>query len=273
MTTATTAFVAKILAAKGYRVIAGADRPITGGAADSRRVQHGNLFAAFRGEHVDGSEYVPAAIAAGAAAIVCERAPATIPADVTVAVVADTRVALKELARAWRDTCPARVVGITGTVGKTTAKEAIASTLATRFAVHRSPGNMNSREGLPLALLSLGQEHQFSVLEMAMDSPGEILELCEVARPEIGVVLNIGLTHVSKLGSLEAIAREKLSLVRTLPASGTAILNADDALVDAVAPELACRTIRFGRPGTGATLTWSNTEDGGLDGVQFEVSF
>ncbi len=268
----TTGFVATTMGDRGYEVVPGTDRPITGGSPDSRTVRPGDLFAAFRGENRDGNDFVRDATAAGAVAVVCERLPEHLPEDVTAVISPDTRVAMKEVASAWRDTCGARVVGITGTVGKTTAKEAVATLLESRFAVHRSPGNMNSREGLPLALLTLHPDHEISVLEMAMDSPGEILELCEVARPDVGVLLNIGLTHVSKLGSIGAIEKEKLSLVRYLSPDGTAILNVEDARVAGVAGTLACREIGFGPDPATADLVWSNVDDCGLDGVRFDVS-
>ena len=269
----TTGFVARVMTEHGYLVIPGTNRPISGGASDSRLVRSGNLFAAFRGESLDGNDFVEQAIQAGASAVICEKQATEVPSDVTVITVPDTRAGIKDLAHAWRSTSNARVIGITGTVGKTTAKEAVAATLGVKHRVHRSAGNMNSREGLPLALLTLRKDDEISVLEMAMDSKGEILELCQVAAPSIGVVLNIGLTHVSRLGSPDAIAREKLSLPRFLPNSGTAILNAKDPAVDSVAKELRCRVIRFGSQDSGASLIYSDLEDCGLGGYSFSVSF
>ena len=213
----TTAFLAESMHAHGYRVIEGAAAPITGGAADSRLTQPGDLFAAFRGERLDGNDFVDEAMTQGAAAAVCERAPGGDWPDRTLAIVDDTRTAMAELARDWRRSCGVRVAGITGTVGKTTAKELTASALEKHFRTHHSPGNLNSREGLPLALISLQRDHEVSVLEMAMDSEGEIAELCAIAEPSVGAVLNIGATHLEKLGSMEAIEREKLSLARGLP--------------------------------------------------------
>ncbi|HET7738301.1 MAG TPA: UDP-N-acetylmuramoyl-tripeptide--D-alanyl-D-alanine ligase, partial [Tepidiformaceae bacterium] len=180
--------------------------------------------------------------------------------------------ALHQLARAWLDVCKPRVIGITGTVGKTTAKELAAATLRTRIATHWSQGNFNSREGLPLAVMSLRNGDRVSVLEMGMDSPGEIVQLCETARPEVGVVLNIGLTHVSKLGSIEAIAQEKLSLARWLPETGTAILNADDTRIAAALGSIRARTITFGASPS-ATLQLRDTVDRGLEGTRFTVTY
>lgn len=268
----TTGWVARTLRERGSEVHAGPDVSIRAGAADSRLVQPGDLFAAFRGESLDGNEFVGAALAAGAVAVVCERAPDELPANATVAVVDDTTAAMHALARAWREECGPRVIGITGTVGKTTTKELTAAALRTRLSTHWSTGNFNSREGLPLALMSLHRDHEVSVLEMGMDSPGEIELLCETARPDIGVVLNIGLTHVSKLGSIDAIAREKLSLPRWLSAAGTAVLNADDPRVIAAAPELRARVISFGESPE-ATLRATSIADRGLAGTKIAVSY
>lgn len=270
----TTTFVTNEMRRRGYTVIEGPETPIEAGAADSRNVRPGDLFCAFPGEETDGNLYVTAALEAGAAAVVCSRAPERDYPDQTIVIAPDTTKAIGELAGAWRDYCNPRVIGITGTVGKTTAKDLTATALATRFRTHRSKGNLNSREGLPLALLSLHRDHEVSVLEMAMDSKGEIRYLSSIAKPEIGAVLNVGLTHVSKLGSIEAIAEEKLSLVRGLASWGTAIINADDPRVAASREGLPCRVIAFGATvkGEGA-LRCETPTDNGLDGTEFNVSF
>ncbi len=268
----TTGFVAKEMSAAGYRVIAGPDLEVTGGAADSRRVRPGDLFTAFRGENVDGNAFVGDALGAGAVAAICERPPAGDWPGATIVVAPEATVAVGRLAHAWRQECNPRVVGITGTVGKTTAKDLAAAVIGRRFNTHKSEGNLNSREGLPLALMSLRRDHQVSVLEMAMDSRGEIFELCAIARPEVGIVLNVGLTHVEKLGSIEAIQEEKLALARYLPPTGTAIINADDPLVAPVAGELGCRVISFGECRR-ATLRRGPVADLGLGGTAFDVTF
>ena len=266
-------FLARSLRGHGHRVLAGDDAaPITGGAADSRLVRAGDLFAAFRGERLDGNDFADEALARGAAAVICERAPAGEWPDRTIAVVDDTRAALAALARDWRRACSATVVGVTGTVGKTTTKELTAAALAARFRTHHSPGNLNSREGLPLALMSLRPEHEVSVLEMAMDSAGEIAELCAIAEPSVGAVLNVGATHLEKLGSMEAIAREKLSLARSLPRDGVAVLNLDDERIAAAAGELAREIIGFGA-GAEARLRHGELRDLGLEGTAFAVAF
>jgi UDP-N-acetylmuramoyl-tripeptide--D-alanyl-D-alanine ligase len=268
----TTGIVAEVMRARGYQVFEGAERDVLGGAADSRKVQPGDLFTAFPGENEDGNVFVQAALRAGASAVICTRVPDGEWPAATVVVAPDATQAVGELAHAWRTACNPRVVGITGTVGKTTAKEFTAGLLSHRFKTHRSVGNFNSREGLPLALMSLRRDHEVSVLEVAMDSRGEIADLAAIAEPGVGVVLNIGLTHVSKLGSIEAIAEEKLSLVRGLPRAATAVLNADASRVVAVVPELACQVITFGEAET-ATLRRGPVLDRGLAGTSFDVQY
>lgn len=267
----TTTFVAKVMSERGYRVIAGPETPVTGGAADSRKVQAGDLFTAFPGENVDGNAFVAQALENGAAAAICERAPEGEWPGRTIVVAPDATKAVGELAHAWRKEWGGPVVGITGTVGKTTAKGLTATALSTRFRTHRSEGNFNSREGLPLALMSLRRDHEVSVLEMGMDSPGEMDYLCAIAEPHIGVVLNIGLTHISKLGSIEAIAREKLALVRNLPESGIAIINIDDPRIAEARDSLRCRVIPFGEEVPPGGLTYSSAVDLGLSGSEFRV--
>ncbi|MBA4180061.1 MAG: UDP-N-acetylmuramoylalanyl-D-glutamate--2,6-diaminopimelate ligase [Anaerolinea sp.] len=268
----TTGFAARVMRQHGYLVMEGPEAAITGGAADSRAVQPGDLFTAFPGENVDGNRFVADALHNGAVAVICERVPDGDFPGKTIVVAPDTTRAVGELANAWRRECNPRVAGITGTVGKTTTKDLTAAAVAAGFSTHKSAGNFNSREGLPLALMSLRRDHQVSVLEMAMDSLGEILYLCEIAEPEIGVVMNVGLTHIEKLGSIEAIQREKLTLARYLPTSGTAVLNIDDPRIAPVASELRCNVITFGASDA-ATLRCEHMDNRGLLGVSFDVSF
>jgi len=267
----TTTFIAAEARRLGFEVREGAPKDITGGAADSRKVRQGDLFTAFPGEFTDGNAYVEEALNRGAVAVVCSRPPAE-AGDATVVIASETTRAIGQLAHAWRKTCDPRVVGITGTVGKTTAKDFTAAVLSSRFETHKSEGNLNSREGLPLALMSLTREHKVSVLEIAMDSRGEIAELAAIAEPEVGAVLNIGLTHVSKLGSIEAIAAEKLSLVRGLPKTGTAVVNADDPRVAAAISEIICPVISFGETAI-ATLRRGPVVEHGLGGTAFDVYY
>lgn len=266
----TTQFLREAMAERGYAVSGDGDVEIVDGFADSREVTPGSLWVAFRGERHDGNDYIDDALARGAAAVVCEREPQGTWERRTVVVAPDARKAAGELARAWLDECGTKVAGITGTVGKTTTKELTASLLGTRFRTHRSKANFNSLEGLPLALTTLQRDDEISVLELAMDRPGEIVALCKMVRPSVGAVLNIGLTHASRLGSIEAIAREKLSLARWLPREATAVLNLDDPRIAPVVPELQCQVITFGS-GEGATLRADAVEPRGLEGTAFTL--
>jgi UDP-N-acetylmuramoyl-tripeptide--D-alanyl-D-alanine ligase len=272
MSSLMTPFVAEQMRRRMYQVTEGPATAVTGGAADSRKVRAGDLFTAFRGEMADGNAYVSDALRRGAVAAICERAPEGSLPDKTIVVAPDALKAVGELANDWRRHCNPRVVGITGTVGKTTAKELTAAALECSFRTHRSEGNFNSREGLPLALMSLTTEDEVSVLEMATDSTGEIPDLCRIAEPEVGVVLNVGLTHVSKIGSIEAIQAEKLSLARYLPEHGTAVLNGDDPRVGPAAAELHCRVLTFGER-DGSDLRRGPITDLGLAGVEFELTY
>ncbi|MBH76786.1 MAG: hypothetical protein CL897_00935 [Dehalococcoidia bacterium] len=272
MTFLTTAFLAESMRAHGYQVIEGDTKPITSGVPDSRLATPGTLFAAFRGEKLDGNDFVGEALNRGASAVICERAPQGNWPNSTLIIADNTRTALAKIARDWQRNCGAQVIGITGTVGKTTAKELSAAAIGEAFLTHRSPGNFNSREGLPLALLSLQLDHEISVLEMAMDSQGEIGELCSIAEPSVGAILNIGTTHLEKLGSVEAIAREKLSLARSLPPHGVAVLNVDDERIIPVINELECRVIGFGKS-EAASLRRSKVRDLGLKGSEFRVTY
>ena len=269
----TTRVFEEIMRAAGYEVRSAAnDQDIVDGVADSRRAQAGTLFAAFRGEQEDGNAYLEDALERGATAIVAERPPTGTWPNASVVVVNDTRKAMAALAREWRDRCNPRVVGITGTVGKTTAKELTAAALSRRFTTHRSKENFNSREGLPIALLSLREEHEVSVLEIAMDSPGEIRELCDIARPDVGIVLNIGLTHVSKLGTVDAIAAEKMSLATWLPANAIAVLNMDDTRIRDRSTEVHARILGFGRDPACAIQVRDVTERG-LEGCDIDIRY
>ena len=268
----TTTFVADVLEKSGGSVHSFHPGNIKGGVADSRKVKGGELFAAFRGEHLDGNDFVEEALKSGAKAIICEHAPEGNWPNQTIITVKDTRKALLEIAQSWRKACRPFVIGITGTVGKTTTKELTAEVLRKRFKTHHSPGNFNSKEGLPLALLSLTSEIEVSVLEMGMDSPGEIATLCQITEPQCGVVLNIGATHLEKLGTMEAITKEKLSLAKSLDIAATAILNIDDQRIEPAIKELSCNVITFGSSKK-AMLKHGPVKNLGLEGSSFSVNW
>ena len=238
-----------LLAATGGRLL----RPtaitsFAGAAVDSRRASPGCCFVALRGARVDGHDYVAESVAKGASVVLLERPPADLAAMAEVALVQvpDTLHALQELAAARRDRFAVRVVGITGSTGKTIAKEIVADVLGRALNVLRNEGNLNSETGLPMTLLRLEPAHQVAVLEMSMYTEGEIARLAEIARPEIGVVLAVHPTHLERAGSIEAIARAKSELPAALPADGLAVLNADDERVAAMRGVTRARVRTFG---------------------------
>ena len=243
----------------------------TTAAVDSRHVTPGSLFVALRGERADGHAFVGEAAAKGASVALVER-PITLPAEAAVALVQvpDTLAALQELAAWWRSRSAVRAVGITGSTGKTIAKEITADVLARTRTVLRNEGNLNSETGLPMTLLRLEPEHEVAVLEMSMYTEGEIARLAEIARPEVGVVLAVHPTHLERAGSIEAIARAKSELPAALPRDGLAVLNADDPRVAAMATGTAANVRTYGLRAD-ATVRASDIESLGLGGTVFTL--
>lgn len=234
-------------------ILAAGSLPIRGGAVDSRRVAPGNCFFALPGERTDGQRFLAQAVQAGAAALVLRDAPdpATLAglratAALTVIRVPDALAALQAAARAWRDRFDPLVVGITGSLAKTSTKEQTAELLSQRWTVLRNEGNENNEVGLPLTVLRLLPAHQAAVLEMGMYVAGEIALLTSIARPRIGVVTAVRGTHLSRAGSIEAIGQGKAQLVEGLPAEGTAVLNADDARVMGMRDRTSAAVLSYG---------------------------
>ncbi len=251
---------------------------------DSRRATEGSLFVALKGEHSDGLDYAPDALRRGATVVLVERPvegamtiepnaeslPDAVRAPVAV-VVSDPLAALQRYASAYRAArADLAVTGVTGSLGKTTTKETVAAVLGQRFTTLRSPGNYNNEIGLPLALLELEPEHTRAVLEMAMYDVGEIADLCDIARPRVGIVTNVLPIHLERLGSIERIAEAKAELVRALPADGTAILNGDDPRVCAMRELSAAEVVTFGR-GPDNDVWASEVRSCGMAGVAFTV--
>ncbi|MEX2237515.1 MAG: UDP-N-acetylmuramoyl-tripeptide--D-alanyl-D-alanine ligase [Dehalococcoidia bacterium] len=234
---------------------------------DSREVHDGTGFIALRGEKVDGNDYVGDAVAAGASLVISER-PAEGPSASLQ--VGDSRAALGELARWWRRQLGPTVIGVTGSVGKTTTKELIADVLQTRGPVLRSLSNWNTDIGVPLSLLGLTSEHRWVVLEMAMRGTGQIRQLAQIAEPEIGVVTNVGEVHAELLGSMDAIAWAKSELIQELPADGLAVLNADDPRVAAMEKKAGCPVVTYGFKKEAAVRA-AEVEGRGLEGTSFSL--
>ncbi|MFZ5815500.1 MAG: UDP-N-acetylmuramoyl-tripeptide--D-alanyl-D-alanine ligase [Bacillota bacterium] len=253
--------VAEIAAVTKGRLAAGdPNRTVTGFAWDSRLVKPGDCFVAMPGERVDGHDYAARAAEAGAACILCGREVEAPGAAVVVA--PDPVIGLGQLGRVQRDRFPRlQVVGITGSVGKTTTKEMVAAVLAERFRVFRSRGNLNSEVGLPVMLMDLAPEDEVAVLEMGMRALGEIEYLTSIARPSVGVVTNVGITHLELLGTQENIARAKGELPRSLPEGGHAVLNADDPRVRAMAAETRAHLWFYGLSARGMGERWVTAVD------------
>ena len=217
------------------------DAAITGWSIDSRTVDPGDLFFAIRGPTHDGNGYIEDALRKGASGAIAER-----PANGAVLVVPETLAALAQLASWARDEWGGDVIGVTGSAGKTTTKDAIAELLSVRMKVGRTTGNFNNNIGLPLSILRIPDEARAAVLEMGMNHAGEIRDLTKIARPDIGVVTNVGYAHVENFDSIEGVARAKRELVEALGADGTAVLNGDDPLVARFADVHPGRVVTYG---------------------------
>jgi UDP-N-acetylmuramoyl-tripeptide--D-alanyl-D-alanine ligase len=214
----------------GRLIITGSGAPVRGVSTDTRTLRPGDLFFALPGERCDGHRFLGQAIEAGAAAAVVDQQRLTgLPSAATPLIhVTDVLRALGDLAAYHRARHQVRVVGVTGSVGKTSTKDLLASVLAQKYRVLRSPGNWNNEIGVPLTLFRLGPETEVAVIEMGMRGAGQIRRLAQIARPEAGVITNTGVAHMELLGSREAIAAAKGELLDMLPADGVGILNADD---------------------------------------------
>jgi UDP-N-acetylmuramoyl-tripeptide--D-alanyl-D-alanine ligase len=210
---------------------------------DSRTLQPGDLFFALRGPHHDGHDYVSTAIVKGAAGVVAER----MAEGGNILVVADTLAALQGLAASLRERFGGRIVGVTGSAGKTTTKDAIAHLLSSELPACKSSGNWNNHVGVPLSLLRLPDDCRAGVLEMGMNHAGEIRALAAIAKPDVGVVTNVGYAHVESFDSIEGVALAKRELIEALdPDRGIAVLNADDDHVARFREVHAGPTITFG---------------------------
>ncbi len=267
-----------------------ADLVITEAVIDSRQVIPGSLFIAVPGDRVDGHAYLSDAFHRGASFALIQRdiseghpiidlrstaGAFKIPDALDLPLclrVENSLVALQQIARFWRRKLDLRVIGITGSVGKSTTKEVVAEVLDQRYRTLRSPGNMNNEIGLPLTILRLGKGYQRAVLEMGFYVPGEIEFLCDIALPEIGVVTNIGTVHAERAGSQDAIFQGKSELVKALPEAGVAILNKDDPLVAKMASLTRARVFFYGLDPT-ADLWAGEVEGLGLEGIRFKLHY
>ena len=218
-----------------------ADVTFLGANNDSRKIQPGQLFIALQGER-DGHDFIPKALENGAAAVLCTHCDGDYPAIV----VADTRTALGDIARGERKRIGMKVVGVTGSVGKSTTKEMIACVLSGTYRVGKTPVNHNNDIGMPTAVLSMAEDTEIAVLEMGMNHFREIAYLASIALPDVAVIINIGTMHIEHLGSQEGILKAKLEILEGMKADGQVILNGDDALLINVHKKSALNVTYFG---------------------------
>ena len=238
-------FRASDVAAATGGVLEGPDVELDGASFDTRTLRPGQLFVPIVAAR-DGHEFIGAAVAAGAAATLASRA---VTATISTVTVADTGAALMDLAGWGRSRLAATVVGITGSVGKTSTKDLIRAAVAPGRRVIANERSFNNEQGLPVTVLGAPDDTEVLVLEMGMRGFGEIRRLCDIARPAVGVVTAVAPSHTERVGGIDGVARAKAELVEALPPSGTAILNADDQRVVAMAAQTAAATVTFGRAG------------------------
>lgn len=263
---------AEIARVTGGQVITGSGAAqITGVSTDSRLLKMGEMFVALPGERADGHTFVSSSLAnVAAAALVSQAADYSCPSEKAVVLVPDTGRALLTLGAWYRSLFSVRTVAITGSTGKTTAKDLTAQVLSGRFVTLKNAGNLNTEVGLPLTLFNLESEHQAAVLELAMRGPGQIRTLAKVAQPEVGVITNVGVAHIELLSSQENIASAKGELLECLPENGLAVLNGDDTWVRSQAGRSRCPVVYFGLE-QNADFQASDITTAGAAGISFTV--
>ncbi len=269
----------------------GASLVISEASIDSRQVIPAGLFVALPGEHVDGHDYLADAFKRGAHLALVQKdlsgqfpildlrsgglpEGVKIPEAPFCLLVNDSLKAFQAVARFWRRKLNARVIGVTGSVGKSTTKELISEVLGQRYRTLKNQGNLNNEIGLPLTLLRMGLGHERVVLEMGFYVPGEITFLCDLAMPSIGVITNVGTVHAERAGSKEAIAAGKAELVQALPPApdGIAVLNYDDPFVRPMAEKTSAQIFFYGLDPR-ADLWADQIEGLGLEGVRFRLHY
>lgn len=280
--------LANLLDALTGRKIAASNILLADAAFDSRQVTPSSLFIALPGERVDGHTYLGQAFERGAIIALVEqdtsdRFPtldvrSALPEELSLPEppfclrVNNTLEALQKAAEHWRRQLNVHVVGITGSVGKSTTKELVAEVLSAKFSVIKNPGNYNNEIGLPLTMLRMTRATQVAILEMGFYIPGEIQFLCNLAKPNIGIVTNVGTVHAERAGSQESIALGKAELVENLPADGTAILNYDDPWVRWMADRSSAPVLSYSS-NTEADITARDIVGHGLNGIEFTLVF
>ena len=281
--------LADVIEALGNQRPNNAEQVITQAVIDSRNAIPGCLFVALPGERVDGHDYIAQAFEQGANFALVEKDLSAQFSQIDLRsmpfnqdldevefpaclLVEDSLTALQQVARFWRAKLDVEVIGITGSVGKSTTKEMVAEILSHRYSTLKNEGNYNNEIGLPMTILGLSEGHERAVLEMGFYVPGEIKFLCEIAKPRIGVVTNIGTVHAERAGSQEIIAQGKAELVESLPEDGVAILNYDDPFVRKMAERTKARVLFYGL--SPEADLWADQVEGlGLEGIRFRLHY
>ena len=262
--------VAELVSANSVQGISSSAEAL-GYSIDSRTIRRGELFFAVKGEKMDGHDFVQQAIDKGSvAAVIAANKVTQFPSTLPLISVPHTLAALQTLATGVRRIWGKPLIAVTGSVGKTTTKEAIAQVLASRLRVHKSEGNFNNHFGLPLMLLKLQPEHDVAVVEMGMSHAGEITALARIGQPEVGVVTNVAPVHLEFFDSIAGIARAKYELIESLPANGTAVLNGDDEYVSQFGRDFKGKIIQYGL-GPTASVRAENVVANGEQGSTFDV--
>lgn len=219
-------------------------KEITGLVLDSRKVERGSAFLATKGERVDGHSFIPQVLAEGALCVICEQVPKDIPGNFIQ--VEDSFQALKDIGEFYRKQLSIPVIGITGSVGKTSTKEFIAGVLEQKYKVFKTEGNFNNEIGLPLMLLKIRENHQIAVLEMGINHFGEMRRLSKIAKPDICVMTNIGECHLEFLKSREGVLQAKTEIFEHMQENGTVFLNGDDDMLQKVTLVKNKKPVTFG---------------------------
>ncbi len=256
----------------GGRLLGGdPSRPVSAISTDTRTLLAGEMFLALRGENFDGHDHVLAAATIGALGAVVERSfdAGKLPPQFAVIEVDDTLAAYQRIAARYRQSLPLKVVGITGSNGKTSTKDFAAAILARRFRVLKTEGNLNNHIGVPRMLLRADRGHEVAVLEMGMNHPGEIAPLARMAAPDVAIITNIGRAHLEFMGTREAIAQEKGMLAEAVGPAGTVILNGGDEFTPSIERRTAAHVITVGSKN--AALQAQAIEQD-LDGSRFTMT-
>lgn len=261
---------------------------ITETVIDSRKAIPGSLFVALRGERTDGHQFINSSFSKGASLALIDKevdtdyplvdlrnaltAPINIPDGQFCIRVENCLESIQEIARNRRNNLDIKAIGITGSVGKSSTKELVSEVLNRKYHTFKNPGNYNNEIGLPLTIMNMGSGYERLVLEMGFFYPGEISFLCEIAKPDIGVITNIGTVHAERAGTQQAIAKGKGELIKSLPADGVAILNYDDPLVKEMASMTNAQVIFYGLQ-SGADIWADNIQGHGLRGISFDLHY